>query len=69
MSLLMARNGYVKEVSIDPVVLDYLRQIRGKERAFDPRDVRARVLEAARVRVPYTSVTIDFEDGAFTYRT
>jgi ATP-dependent Clp protease ATP-binding subunit ClpA len=50
-------------------VLDYLRQIRRKERAFDPREVRARVLGTARVRVPYRRLTIGFEDGAFVYRT
>ena len=50
-------------------VLDYLRQVRNKERAFDPREVRARVLGAARVRVPYRSIVIDHEDGAFVYRT
>lgn len=49
-------------------VLEYLRQVRRKERAFDPREVRARVLGAARVKVPYRSLTIDFEDGEFTYR-
>lgn len=50
-------------------ILDYLRTIRSKQRAFDPRDVRARVLEAARVRVSYSSITIDFQDGAFAYLT
>jgi len=50
-------------------VLDYLRQVRNKERAFDPGEVRARALGAARVRVPYRSVVIDFEDGEFAYRT
>jgi hypothetical protein len=50
-------------------VLDYLRQLRSKVRAFDPREVRARVLGAARVRVPYRRVTIDFESGSFLYRT
>jgi ATP-dependent Clp protease ATP-binding subunit ClpA len=53
----------------DGEILDYLRQIRRKERAFDPRAVRARVLGAARVRVPYSAMTIDFEGGEFTYRT
>lgn len=52
-----------------PGILDYLREIRSKDRAFDPRDVRARVLEAARVRVSYRTLTIDFEGGAFVYRT
>jgi hypothetical protein len=50
-------------------VLDYLRQVRNKERAFDPREVRERVLGAARVRVPYRAVVIDYENGAFVYRT
>jgi hypothetical protein len=50
-------------------VLDYLRQVRNKERAFDPREVRARVLGAARVRVPYSTVVVGFENGAFVYRT
>ena len=54
---------------MDKEVLDYLRQIRRKERAFDPREVRARVLGAARVRVPYRTMTIGFEGGEFTYRT
>lgn len=50
-------------------VLDYLRQVRNKERAFDPREVRSRVLGAARVRVPYRSLVIDFAEGAFVYKT
>ena len=50
-------------------ILDYLRQIRRKERAFDPREVRARVLGAARAKVSYDKLTIDFEDGSFTYTT
>ena len=50
-------------------ILGYLRQMRSKERAFDPREVRARVLDAARARVPYRRLTIDFEDGVFVYRT
>src|SRR5438093_6156896 len=54
---------------MDREVLDYLRQIRRKERAFDPREVRARVLGAARVRVPYRTMTIGSEGGEFTYRT
>ncbi len=49
--------------------LEYLRQVRRKERAFDPREVRARVLGEARVRVPYRTLTIDFESGEFVYRT
>jgi len=53
----------------EKAVLDYLRQVRNKERAFDPREVRARVLGAARVRVPYSAVVIDCENGAFVYRT
>ena len=52
---------------VDSDVLDYLRKIRSKERAFDPRDVRARVLEAARVHVPYRTVTIDFAGRTFRY--
>jgi MoxR-like ATPase len=52
---------------MDNDVLDYLRKIRSKERAFDPRDVRARVLEAARVHVPYRTVTIDFDGRTFRY--
>jgi len=55
--------------SSDRTVLEYLRQIRRKERAFDPREVRERVLGAARVKVPYTVLTVDFAEGEFVYRT
>jgi hypothetical protein len=50
-------------------ILEYLRQVRRKERAFNAREVRARVLGAARVRVSYSTIEIDVEGGEFVYTT
>lgn len=53
----------------DGAILEYLREVRSETRAFDPEEMRSRVLGAARVRVPYRTLTIDVEAGEFVYRT
>lgn len=49
-------------------ILSWLREIRAGGRAYDPDEVRRRVLETVRARLDYGAVRIAFRDGEFSYR-
>lgn len=49
-------------------LLQWLRDMRAGERAFDAREVRERVLGQARARLPYDTLEIDLADDGFVYR-
>ena len=48
-------------------LVDWLREIRSGQRAFDLDEVKQRVLGATRTRLPYDTVRVDFRDGEFFY--
>lgn len=47
--------------------IEYLREIRRGDRAFEALTVERMVIELARVRLPYSRLTIDERDGEFHY--
>jgi hypothetical protein len=50
-------------------LIGWLREIRAGERAFSPEEVKQRVLERARARLDYDTLSIDFQEDRFVYRT
>jgi MoxR-like ATPase len=48
--------------------LDYLRELKLGKRTFDLDEVRGRVMDQARVRVPYNRFRVDLADDSFTYQ-
>jgi len=50
-------------------LIAWLREIRAGERAFSPEEVKQRVLERARARLDYDTLSIDFQEDRFVYRT
>ncbi len=48
-------------------LIEWLRQIREGQRAFEPAEVKARVMETARASLDYDVLRIVFRDGAFEY--
>jgi hypothetical protein len=48
-------------------ILAWLREIRAGTRPFDAGEVRRRVLERTRARTGYSTLEIDYADGAFGY--
>lgn len=49
-------------------VIQWLREMREGERAFDAEQVKQRVRDLAAARLPYDRLRIAFEDGRFEYR-
>ena len=47
--------------------IEYLREMRRGDRAFESLTVERMVMELARVRLPYGRLTIDERDGEFHY--
>ena len=47
--------------------LDYLRELKLGKRTFDLDEVRGRVMNQARVRVPYSRFRVDLSEDSFTY--
>jgi ATP-dependent Clp protease ATP-binding subunit ClpA len=47
--------------------LDYLRELKLGKRPFDLDEVRGRVMDQTRVRVPYSRFRVDLVDDTFTY--
>ena len=47
--------------------LDYLRELKLGKRPFDLDEVRGRVMDQTRVRVPYRRFRVDLVDDDFTY--
>lgn len=47
--------------------LDWLRDVRAGNRAFDPEEVKRRVRELTRARLDYSALRIGFGAGEFTY--
>jgi AAA domain (Cdc48 subfamily)/C-terminal, D2-small domain, of ClpB protein len=47
--------------------IEYLREVRRGDRAFEAPTVERKVMELARVRLPYNRLTIDERDGEFRY--
>ena len=50
-------------------LLDWLREARSGDRAFEPEEARRRVVERARARLDYDTLRVDFRDGSFVYDT
>jgi len=50
-------------------LVDWLREIRSGDRAFDRQDVRRRVLELARAQLSYDTIRVRFADDEFEYET
>ena len=48
-------------------LVGWLRDLRSGSRPFDPNEVRREVLAQVRARLDYTTLRIEFRDGAFVY--
>jgi ATP-dependent Clp protease ATP-binding subunit ClpA len=48
-------------------LIEWLRKVRGGQRAYDADEVRRRVLDLARVRPGYSELSIGYDGEAFTY--
>jgi hypothetical protein len=51
----------------DRTLRDYIREVKEGKRAYDPVAMQRRVVNTARMQVPYTGIAIDFDGGAFLY--
>jgi len=51
----------------DRTLRDYIREVKEGKRAYDPVAMQRRVVNTARMQVPYSGVAIDFDGGGFLY--